>query len=250
MSFQYVSNDENKEVEDLGESQHLVSPTPKTPIYSYILIGCIILVSIAQLATNLDQSIDIAGFVKPDFLEKHQYWRIFTGAALHGGIIHLAFNSYALYSFGNLIEFLSNKAHLAIVFILAIVGGGLLSLVFSPFNASVGASGGVIGFLGYLAVYAYRRRKLLSPSFLKNLLINIVIIAAYGLLLAGNIDNFAHLGGLITGAIYGFIQVPIDLEKDPRSVSSFTNLIGIIALAFFALVSIFSILLILKIIHF
>jgi membrane associated rhomboid family serine protease len=244
--MQYVNEEEPLNEEPSSENV----PTQKNlPIYSIVLIACIVIVSVVQFTTNLDMSIDLAGFDKPAFLNNHDYWRILTGGALHGGLLHLAFNSYALYSFGNLIEFLSNKAHLAIVFLISIVGGGLLSLLANPEGTSIGASGGIIGFLGYLAVYAYKRRELLSPEFLRSLLINIGFIALYGIALARDIDNFAHLGGLLAGAIYGFIQIPGDLQKDPRIVSSNTNLIGMVSLGFFVIISIFSVLLILQIIR-
>ncbi|MDQ3322537.1 MAG: hypothetical protein M3525_08935, partial [Acidobacteriota bacterium] len=60
------------------------------------------------------------------------------------------------------------------------------------------------------------------------------------------IDNFGHLGGLITGAIYGFIQVPKDLHKNPRSVGAVTEIFGLIALGIFIFTCILSILLITK----
>jgi membrane associated rhomboid family serine protease len=247
MSLQQINVEESHEIEEAAGIE--TASSSSYPIYSFILIGCIIVVSIVQLTTNLDKSIDLAGFVKPDFLYKHDYWRIFTGGALHIGIIHLAFNSYALYSFGSMIELLSNRAHLAIVFLISVVGGSLLSLVAFPEGTSAGASGGIIGFLGYLAVYAYKRRQLLSQDFLKNLLMTIGYNAFIGIFVLHNIDNFAHLGGLLAGAAYGFVQISGDLQKDPRIVGEKTEITGIVALGFFVLVSIFSILLILKVIQ-
>ena len=120
---------------------------------------------------------------------------------MHGGLLHVAMNGYAFYSFGRIFEMLSNRAHLAIVFLLSAVGGGLLSLVLAPDGISVGASGGIVGLIGYLAVYAFRRREFISPAFRKSLLINIGFILVYGLVLYQVIDNFGHIGGLITGAI-------------------------------------------------
>ena len=109
----------------------------------------------------------IAGFYKQAFMIG-EYWRILTGAALHGGMIHLAFNGYALFVLGRLVETLSNRAHLAIMFLLSAIGGNFMSLDFCP-NAthSIGASGGIIGFLGYLTVYGFYRRKIISNAFLK-----------------------------------------------------------------------------------
>ena len=241
MSLNYQEQEKTR----AEESENVKRATYAVPYYSYILIACIVAVSAVQLLTNLDQSILAAGFVKQAF-SQGQYWRILTGAALHGGLLHLGFNAYALYVLGKLIETLSNRAHLAIVFLLSIIGGNLLSLAFLPNGIAVGASGGIIGFLGYLAVYGYRRRELLSNAFLKSMLINIGFIAIYGIMLYQIIDNFAHLGGLLAGAIYGFIQIPSDLRKDPREAGKAVNIFGFVSIGIFIAVSLFSILLILQ----
>lgn len=223
---------------------------PAVPYYSYILIACIVVVAVVQIATDPPgsallggkRSVEIAGFDKQDFLVYGEYWRILTGATLHGGVIHLAFNSYALYILGKLIETLSNRAHLAIVFLLSAVAGGIFSLIFLPDVASVGASGGIIGFLGYLTVYGFYRRKLLSNAFLKSMLFNVGFIAFLGVFVIPNIDNFGHLGGLLAGAVYGLFQIPRDLYKDPREASGLTEIAGMAALgiyAFFCVLSVF-----------
>ncbi len=250
MSLQYQT--EVKETANSGEPNE---PTQKAqyavPFYSYILIAALVAVSLAQIAIDGGNSIlnggELsvlrAGFVKPLFVEG-QYWRILTGAALHGGAIHLLLNCYALYVLGKLIETLSNRAHLAIFFLLSAIGGGVLSLIFLPEGISVGASGGIVGFLGYLAVYGFLRRKLLSDAFLKNMLFNIGFIALYGIFLNQTVDNYGHLGGLIVGAVYGFVQIPKDLYKDPREVGKATEIAGLAALGTFLAVCVFSILLI------
>jgi membrane associated rhomboid family serine protease len=254
MSLEYRNEEENQpEVDEQSESYQRAALV--FPIYSAVLIACLVVVSLAQffidgigsIVFGGEKSALLAGFVKSLFVEG-QYWRILTGAALHGGIIHLGFNCYALYILGKLIETLSNRAHLAMVFLLSAVGGGVLSLIFLPEGVSVGASGGIVGFLGYLTVYGYKRRKLLPESFLKNMLFNIGFIALYGISLKSYVDNWGHLGGLLAGLIYGLIQIPSDLYKDPREVAKTTELFGKIALGFFIAVCIFSVLVMLNII--
>lgn len=257
MGLDFQENEETSS--DVLEIEPEVAETaaPVTPYYSIILIACIVVVSIVQFLTHpeknvlaaSDDSVLFAGFVKPLFL-MGEYWRILTGATLHDGIIHLAFNSYALFVLGKLVEFLSHRSHLAIVFVLSAIGGGVLSLIFIPDNPSVGASGGVVGFLGYLTAYGFKRRKLLSNAFLKNMLFNIGFIAFFGIFIMSNIDNFGHLGGLVVGLIYGFIQVPSNLYSDPRATSNITNYTGIFALSIFILTSIFSILLLTQTVRF
>lgn len=212
-----------------------------TPYYTVILIGSIVAVFVAQMSAGLEESIAAAGFVKPDFIEKGEYWRILTGGALHGGLLHIYFNSQALYGFGSLMEFLADRAHVAVVFLLAVLGGGFLSFVFMPEATSVGASGGIMGLIGYMAIYAYRRRAQLPPDFLKNMLINVGFIAAFGVIAYQLIDNFAHIGGFLVGAIYGLIQIPRDLAADPRKTNSIINVLGIIAIAVYVAEAVFAI---------
>lgn len=211
------------------------------PYYTYILISCIVAVFVAQIAIGMEESVRAAGFVKPDFVDKDQYWRILTGGALHGGILHIYFNSQALFGFGSLMEFLSNRAHLAIVFLLSVVGGGLLSLVFMPEGTSVGASGGIMGLIGYMAIYAYRRKAQLPPDFLRSMLTNIGFIAAFGIIAYQLVDNFAHVGGLLVGAVYAFFQVPKDLSTDPRKTNRYFEIAGIVAMAIYIAEAVFAI---------
>ncbi len=243
----------NLKIEDLIASPEAIEFALQTevspPYFTYLLVGLIVAVTLCQMSVGLDESIGIAGFVKPDFLEKGEYWRILTGATLHGGILHIFFNGQALLGFGGLIEYLSNRAHLLIVFVLAIVGGGLCSLFFMPDATSVGASGGIMGLIGYLAIYAFRRKRQLPPDFLKSMLINVGFIAAFGLIAYQIIDNFAHLGGFAAGAIYGLIQIPRDLQKNPRTVGAVVELLGYAALIIFVFTCAFSILLLLKVVQ-
>ncbi len=224
------------------------SPPPPTPYYTVVLVASIATVFVAQIGSGLDASIAASGFDKPLFLKQHEYWRILTGATTHGSIMHVAMNCYAFYSFGRIFEMLSNRTHLAIVFLLSAIGGGLLSLVFMPDGVSVGASGGIVGLIGYLAVYAFRRRQFITPEFRKNLLFNIGFILVFGLLLYDVIDNFGHIGGLITGAIYALFQVSTDPHVDPREAGPAAEVAGFASLAIYIASCGFAILLILHIV--
>lgn len=205
----------------------------RKPYYSYFLVGCIVLVTFVQYATNIEDSIPKAALIKEDFFQSREYWRILTSAAMHGGFLHIYFNAQALYGFGGLFELLGNRAHLAIVFLLAVIGGGLLSVFCGPYGSSVGASGGILGLVGYLAVYGYRRKQQLPPDFLRSILINVAFIAGIGIVGYRFIDNFAHLGGLLAGTIYGLIQVPRDLKANPREAGPVATVTGMISLVAF-----------------
>lgn len=243
----------NLRLEDLIPSPEAIEFARQTelsvPYFTYLLIGLIVAVTLCQMSVGLDESRKIAGLEKAVFWSNGEYWRILTSGTLHGGILHIFFNGQALLGFGGLIEYLSNRAHLLLVFVLAIVGGGLCSLFFMPVGNVIGASGGIMGLIGYLAIYGYRRRRQLPPNFLKSMLINIGFIAAFGLIAFQIIDNFAHLGGFLVGAIYGFVQIPRDLQKNPRAVGTAVELLGYGALMIFIFACIFSILLLLKVVQ-
>ena len=248
MGLEQMSDDDSPRPED----EQAIVPVP-FPFYTYTLLACIAAVYLTQFATSTDSEffrVDrfsgyYAGFDKQEFL-KGEFWRILTGATVHSGIMHVAMNSYALYSFGRLVELLSNRAHLSIVFILSAIGGGVLSLIFNPLVASVGASGGIVGLLSYLAVYAFKRRAFISPEFRRALLINIGFILVFGLVLYQIIDNYGHIGGLIVGAIYALVQVPSDEFVDPREAGTLTRILGAAAVGVYVLTSILSILLLLN----
>ena len=252
MSLQYEKEVENAET-SAEQTENAQRVMPVFPLYSAVVIVCLIAVSVCQVVVDGqstilmggEKSVLLAGFDKPLFAAG-QYWRILTGAVLHGGLIHLIFNCYAFYSLGRIIETLSNRAHLAIVFLLAAIGGGILSFIFLPAGISVGASGGIIGFLGYLTVYGFKRRKIMSDDFLKNMVFNIIFIGVVGVFFIPNVDNFAHLGGLLAGAIYGLVQIPSDIHQDPRKVDGKTEMIGLVALGIIIAVAVFSGMVLLK----
>ena len=77
----------------------------------------IVAVAWSSLGESVGRSrADIAAFDK-DHFRNGEYWRILTGAALHLYPIHIFFNAYALYSFGRLVELLTNRAHLPMIFL-------------------------------------------------------------------------------------------------------------------------------------
>jgi rhomboid protease GluP len=234
-----------------------ILPRLPAPFYTYIFVGSIAAVFVVQCITSTDipsmifgdmRSVRLAGFDKQAFLRHHEYWRILTGACVHAGLIHFAFNSFSFFNLGRIFELLSNRAHLAVVFLLSVLGGGVLSLVFFPEIPSVGASGGIVGLLGYLTIYAFRRRQFISPAFRNNLIFNIGFMLMLGYALRDVVDNFGHIGGLVTGAVYGLLQIPADAYINPRESSRAVNVAGLAALGIYIAACCFSILLILRVV--
>ncbi|MBX3291433.1 MAG: rhomboid family intramembrane serine protease [Acidobacteria bacterium] len=243
MSLEY-RKDEAEEPNEEFDQEENYQPPPEVipfPVYTTILVGCVLIVTAIQFGTGIEEGALAAGFVKPAVREYGEYWRILTGATVHGGLPHIALNSFAFYSFGRLCEYLSDRAHVPIIFLLSVIGGSVVSYIFAPDGFSVGASGGILGLVSYLLVYSFKRRQFVSAEFRKNLIFNVGFILVFGLMLYQFIDNYGHIGGLLTGAVYAQIQVPSDPHQNPRVAGGPVKAIGFGALVFFVLVCAFSV---------
>ena len=124
-----------------------------------------------------------------------EYYRMFTAAFLHAGLLHLAFNMFGLYLFGSQVEAVVGVPRFATLYVLAAVGGSACSHFFGPpYQFSIGASGAVFGIFGAYFVIA-RSRGMDTSQVGGLILINLFLGAV-----VPQIDNAAHVGGLLTGA--------------------------------------------------
>jgi len=137
-----------------------------------------------------------------------QVWRLITPVLLHGSILHIAFNMYALFTIGPGLE--QYYGHWRYLLLYAIGGytGNVLSFIVSPY-ASIGASTAIFGLVSAEIVFIYRNRMLFG-SRARNMLLNLglVVVVNLALGLQPGIDNWGHLGGLIGGLIFGWVAGP------------------------------------------
>jgi membrane associated rhomboid family serine protease len=129
-----------------------------------------------------------------------QWYRLFTAAFLHYGILHIGFNMYALYLVGPQLEAALGRLRYVALYVLAGVGGGLLSVAFGPpFELAAGASGAIFGLFG--AFYIVARHLRLQTT-------GIVVTIAFNLIFSlsvSGIDWRAHVGGLIAGSVVAVV---------------------------------------------
>jgi rhomboid protease GluP len=138
-----------------------------------------------------------------------QYYRLITAMFLHGGWLHIAFNAYALYVLGPQAERIYGTGRFLGLYFIAGLTGSVASYALSP-NPSVGASGAIFGLIGGLAVFYYVSRGLLGDISRQQLgsLITVIMINLFIGFSTPRIDNTAHIGGLIGGALVGWLLAP------------------------------------------
>jgi membrane associated rhomboid family serine protease len=136
----------------------------------------------------------------------HEYWRLFTSAFLHAGIVHIGFNMYLLYILGTLLEPAIGRLRFATLYFTSLLGGSLGALLLSSAGAeTVGASGAVFGLMGG-AVVTMRARGFdpmasgIPALIALNLLISVVFP---GISIGG------HIGGLVAGVIAAYVLVGV-----------------------------------------
>jgi membrane associated rhomboid family serine protease len=128
------------------------------------------------------------------------YYRLLTAAFLHFGLIHIFFNMYALYLFGPLLERDLGKVRFLALYLLAGIGGNVLSLGLGPVvEQAAGASGAIFGLMG--ALYVIFRHRQVDTSQVVFMIAGILIFT----FAVSNIDWRGHIGGLITGAAIALV---------------------------------------------
>jgi membrane associated rhomboid family serine protease len=179
------------------------------PLASWTIIGLTVAVSLTALFGSPDL---IRGLMLDKAaLAAGEWWRLLTVTLVHGSLIHLGFNMYALYISGPLVEALYGRGLFLAFYLLAAAGGSVASYLVFPTN-SVGASGAVFGLFGVLltATYVHKPALGLQARRLTGQIAMLIIInLAIGFGLGGGvIDNAAHVGGLLVGAWLGFVVAP------------------------------------------
>jgi membrane associated rhomboid family serine protease len=124
-----------------------------------------------------------------------QWYRLITAAFLHYGIWHIFVNMYALLIVGPQLEAALGRIRYVVLYALAGIGGGVLSVALGPVNEqAAGASGAIFGLFGALYIVA-RHQKLQTNMLVGMIAINLVFSFTFS-----NIDWRGHVGGLVVGA--------------------------------------------------
>ena len=146
----------------------------------------------------------IMGAKVNSLIDKGQVWRLITCAFLHGGLIHIFFNMYALKILGPEIEYVYGKVKYLVIYLLSAIAASIFSYIFGPQSVSVGASGAIFGLFGAMLIFGIKHRKQMGKAYMMNILQVIFVNVIIGIS-SSNIDNAAHFGGLIVGALIALL---------------------------------------------
>jgi rhomboid protease GluP len=201
-----------------NESPYSYQPPPRRvrqpaglPYVTYFMIASCVLVYLGQMLTQTSLGGDLLsayGIKSNAAILRGEYWRLLTPMWLHGSILHIAFNMYALAIFGSSLERFYGHGRFLLLYLLSGYAGNVVSFMMTPSN-SLGSSTAIFGLLAAQAVFIYQNRSLIRNS--RSLLINTIAIAGFNLLLglSPRIDNWGHLGGLIGGLAFAWSAGPV-----------------------------------------
>ncbi len=147
-------------------------------------------------------------------LAQGELWRLWTVTLVHAPLnempLHLLFNLYFLWIAGPFVERLYGRGPFLAFYLVFAAGASLMTFAFSPAPLGVGASGAIFGLFGLLVAADRIHRPILdrqTRGFLGQLTALVVFNLFLGFILP-DVDNMAHIGGLLTGLVFGLLFVP------------------------------------------
>src|SRR5260370_15579146 len=178
----------------------------RRPTYTYVLfsvnIAVFLLMALAGGSSN-EPTLMAFGVKSSSDIAQGQWWRFVTPIFIHIGLLHLFFNSYALWIVGPQVEKLYGGARFVILYVLTGIAGVYGSYSYHPYTISAGASGAIFGLFGVLLVFGIRYRSAIPPFFKRAVGTGVLPVIVINLIIGFTIpaiDNSAHIGGLLAGA--------------------------------------------------
>lgn len=190
----------------------------QTPVVSTALVLTNVFVYI--LCISMGDTLYRAGVLDAEsVIRGKEYGRILWAMFFHADINHLFNNMLILFFLGAMLEKEIGHVRFGTIYLLSGIGGNLLSLVMKAIHndsaASLGASGAVFGMDGLLlaiVILSDRRMESVTPT----RVVLMIALSLYSGFTGGNIDNAAHVGGLIVGFLAGGIMCMIQNRKDRK----------------------------------
>ena len=197
---------------------------------TWTIAGVVLAVGIIEWLTagNALKTVARAGLVKP-LVSEGEWWRLATSAFVHANLWHLAGNLAVLVAVGRIFEAYMARAWLLVTYVIAAVAGNLASLWLAPGSDSLGASGAVMGVVGFILVLGWRRPDDVPQAVRARVWMTVIATGYIGALSIGLIDNAAHAGGAIAGALLGLIAVPRNRSEIAWASRPWLTVVGVVS---------------------
>jgi rhomboid protease GluP len=189
---------------------------PPVTLVTLALLALIFVAEVRMGALESRESIVAMGALARERVVAGEPWRLLTAPWLHGSVEHLVGNGIALYILGMVGEAAFGRAQLVVLYVLSGLGGSLVSVLVSP-GPSVGASGAIFGLQGAAIVLLRRQRDrlLVRDRRVGFVLLIWAIYSIAGGLTDPFLDNGAHVGGALAGALIASRLHPVVLSPMP-----------------------------------
>lgn len=183
------------------------------PAVTYAIIVLTVLMYLLQLASkSLYGGADFPaalGAKVNQFIDAGEVWRFITPVLLHGSLLHIALNMYALFALGPNLERFYGHLRFFLLYTAGAFTGNVFSYLMSE-KSSLGASTAIFGLILAQGVFVYQNRQYFG-SRARSMLLNMGMIVIFNLVLglSPGIDNWGHLGGLLGGLLFAWFAGPV-----------------------------------------
>jgi rhomboid protease GluP len=193
-----------------------MSRVPPVTLATLALLAMIFVAEIRMGALESRESIIAMGALARERVAAGEYWRLLTAPWLHGGTEHLIGNGIALYILGMVCEAAFGPVQFVVLYVLSGLAGSIVSVLVSA-GPSVGASGAIFGLQGAAIVLLRRERErlLVRDRRVGFVLLIWALYTIVGGLTDPFIDNGAHIGGALGGALIASRLHPVVLSPMP-----------------------------------
>jgi membrane associated rhomboid family serine protease len=184
------------------------------PVLTYILIGVNVAVALGGLLSGASATgggglggSSLIGNLAVSRAEvaDGEYWRILTSGFVHSGFLHLAFNMFALYILGGMLEPVIGRLRFGLIYFVSLLCGSFGALLLEPTLPTVGASGAIFGLMG-AAVFVLRSRGISLMESGLGLWIGLNLLLTFTV---SNISVGGHIAGLVGGSITALLLLNI-----------------------------------------
>jgi len=196
----------------------------REPYATYAIVASLVAIALIQafVVGSLPRTIVAAGLDKAR-VAAGEWWRLLTAAFLHGSGYHLWANISALVVFGRIVEVYSTRSRLLLTYLTAVIAGALASCWLLPQTASIGASGGILGLVGFTYALSLRRPDDVPVSYGRAAVATMVLTGLVGAVGFRFVDNAAHAGGALAGFLIGWLTVRRELPQAERTSSRYED---------------------------